>query len=298
MAAHLVIFGCGYLGRRVALEGVRRGMRVTALTRNAETAAELRAAGVAHVVESELQSAQWHSRIGPADYLLNAVSSGRRGAEAARESYVLGMQSIADWARLNPSGTLVSISSTSVYPQSAGERVDESADTSGCGPAGRLQLEAEALAQSAAGFRRWFILRLAGIYGPGRHAWIDALRQGQRRFPAAGRRRLNLIHADDAAAGIWRCFEAPETVSNLILNLADDSPTTKEDVIAWLAQELGLPSPEFVESADTRSVSRRTESGAWPDRAVSAEQAKRVLGWQPRFNGFRDGYRGMGIGRD
>ena len=75
----LVIFGCGYIGSEVARQAMARGMRVTALTRNAEKAQRLEAAGVNAVV-ADLASADWHGAIaGGADYVLNAVSSGGGG---------------------------------------------------------------------------------------------------------------------------------------------------------------------------------------------------------------------------
>ena len=42
----LVVFGCGYVGGAVAREARERGMRVTALTRNAAKAIPLREAGI------------------------------------------------------------------------------------------------------------------------------------------------------------------------------------------------------------------------------------------------------------
>jgi nucleoside-diphosphate-sugar epimerase len=241
----LVIFGCGYVGSAVARAALERGTRVAALTRNAERAAELRAAGIEMVV-SDLASEAWHAQIpGAPDFLLNCVSSGGGGIEAYRHSYVGGMTSIVAWAqRAGAAGTAVYTSSTSVYPQGNGAVVDESAPTAEAGDRAQLLVGAEEIFRGAsAAWRRWFVLRLAGIYGPGRHYLTDQVRTGE--VAGVGEHRLNLIHRDDAAAAILACFVAPTGQGSDIFNVADDGPARKSDVAAWLAARLSLPAPRF-----------------------------------------------------
>jgi len=92
------------------------------------------------------------------------------------------MQSILGWAGRSAEGTFVYTSSTSVYPQTGGMVVDETAPTEGAGANGRILLEASLAPKSGPGVRRWFILRLAGIYGPGRHHLLDQILGGLRRW--------------------------------------------------------------------------------------------------------------------
>src|SRR5437868_4846656 len=122
----LVIFGCGYVGSELAREGLVRGLRVCALTRNEAKAIALRSAGV-DVVLADLAADDWHARIeGGPDFAVNCVSSGGAGLAGYRRSYVDGMDSILRWARTRGAvGTLAYTSSTSVYPQDGGGRVDE-----------------------------------------------------------------------------------------------------------------------------------------------------------------------------
>src|SRR4051812_40236320 len=90
----LVIFGCGYVGSQVARDAIARGIRVTALTRNAAKAENLRAAGV-NVVVADLAGDDWHQQIeGGADLALNCVSSGGAAFEGYRRSYVDGIASV------------------------------------------------------------------------------------------------------------------------------------------------------------------------------------------------------------
>jgi nucleoside-diphosphate-sugar epimerase len=212
------------------------------------------------------------------------------------------MRSILEWARERGRvGTLVYTSSTSVYPQGGGVRVEEerdgedereregeSAKESGKSGGGReekrrILREAERLLRETAGAcERWFVLRLAGLYGPGRVNLVEQVRAGV--VAGRGDRRLNLIHRDDACAAIRAAFAAPKEVAGGIFNVADDGAAPKAEVANWLAQKLGVAPPTFTGAP----MNGRTT--VTPDRVIANDRIKRVLGWAPRFASFREGY--------
>ena len=285
----LVIFGCGYVGRALAHEARGKGASVIALTRNAEKGAELRAGGI-DVVVGELSSSDWHREIGPKpDFAVNCVGSGD-GPDGYRRSYIEGMQSILAWAASSsqPIRTFVYTSSTSVYPQDGGVVVDESAPT-GDGPFnGRIIFESENLLRAAppAVISRSFVLRLAGIYGPGRHYLLNQLRAGQQVLAGDPLHRMNLAHRDDIVSAILVCLTAPAAVGSSIFNVADGAPAPKSEVVGWLAARLGVPAPRF-EASD--GATRRGGEPV-PDRVISSARLQQVLGWRPRFADYRAGY--------
>ena len=285
---HLVVFGAGYVGGAVAREAARLGMRVTALTRNPAKVSALAADGC-DVVIDELASDAWHGKIlDRADFVLNCVSAGGGGIEGYRRSYVEGLQSILAWAQKRGGvGTLVYTSSTSVYPQSGGARVDESAPVGDAVGTSGILVEAENLLRSATSMAcaRWFILRLAGIYGPGRHHLLDQLRAGETEIAGRGEQRLNLVQRDDIVAAVLAAFAVPTEIANEIFNVADDGAVPKSEVVGWLAQQLSRAAPVF--NGETVSV-RRAQT---PDRVIANDKIKAVLGWQPRCPDFRVGYR-------
>jgi nucleoside-diphosphate-sugar epimerase len=285
---HLVIFGCGYVGSALADAALGQGARVTALTRNPEKAAALRARGV-EVIVADLASADWHGAIaGGAEWVANTVSAAASTPDGYRRSYVEGTRSILAWAQRARIGTLVYTSSTGVYPQGGGARVDESASTDGASPTGCVLVEAENLLRAAdhAVLGRWFVLRCAGIYGPGRHYLLNALRAGQGRFAGEPAFRMNLVHRDDIVAAMLVCFSARASVANEVFNLSDGAPATRGELVGWLAQQLGLPAPIF----DGAVPSARKGGEPTPDRVIVAEKIRRELGWRPVFADFRAGY--------
>ena len=286
----LVIFGCGYVGTALARAAVAAGARVEALTRNPEKAAALRSLGLSQVVVAELSSSAWHSQLtGGADFVVNCVSSGGPGSAGYQQSYVMGLQSILAWAATGstPVGTIVYTSSTSVYPQDGGIVVDESAPADGATPNGRIIRESEKLLQaaSAQSCRRWFLLRLAGIYGPGRHHLLDQLRAGAAVINGSGSHHLNLAQRDDIVAAILACLDAPASIAHELFNVADLAPASREEVVRWLAERLERPVPAFAGLAGTRR-------GGVPmaDRRISSAKIQRMLGWQPRYPDYRAGF--------
>ncbi|HTL66460.1 MAG TPA: NAD-dependent epimerase/dehydratase family protein [Lacunisphaera sp.] len=286
----LVIFGCGYVGSALAQAALAAGARVEALTRNPDRAAALRGLGVASVAVADLASSAWHHEIRAApEFIVNCVSSGDGSAESYRRSYVDGMRSILAWAAGGdrPIGTIVYTSSTSVYPQGGGVALDESAMADGATPNGRIIRESEMILEQApaAACARHFILRLAGIYGPGRHHLLDQLRTGPHVLPGSGDYHLNLVHRDDIVRAILACFAAPASLSSRIYHVADDAPARRGEVVAWLADRLGRAAPAFDGSPGARRGGQ-----PMPDRIISAARIRRELGWRPHYPDFRTGF--------
>jgi nucleoside-diphosphate-sugar epimerase len=260
------------------------------LTRNPEKAAALQALGVSTII-ADLADPSWHGRVaGEANFALNCVSSGGGGIAGYERSYFLGMASILSWARLSGAiGTLVYTSSTSVYPQDNGVIVDETAELNRDDERPKVLADTEQLLVALAdrtrrisAADRWFVLRLAGIYGPGRHHLLDQVRAGG--VSGHGHHRLNLIHRDDICAAIWAAFRAPAEIKNEIFNVADDTPTKKSEIVEWLAAKAGAAAPRFTGEPAT---GRRAVT---PDRVIANGKIKQALGWQPRYPSFREGY--------
>lgn len=286
------IFGCGYVGTALAHHLISHGVRVGALTRNPKKAARLRELGINEVIEAELDTRDWHSHISDR-YLavVNCVSSAGGGIDGYLKSYVNGQRSILEWAKSQSIMTYVYTSSTSVYPQGGGMVVDEEADTREAPPTGKVILESEQLLARADYVGRWFVLRLVGIYGPGRHYLLDQLRETNSEIPGSGEYALNMIHLEDIVGAICATLRAEHSIESGIFNIADDTPSSKVEVLTWLANELGLAAPNFNSTEVPEGLKHR--GGRVRDRLVSNAKARERLGWKPRYPSYREGYAGF-----
>jgi nucleoside-diphosphate-sugar epimerase len=256
------------------------------------------------VVEADLIAEDWHPSLDPAGAaVVNTVSPASREPAGYQHSFIAGTQSLARWleksaaAGAPPATDLVFTSATSVYPQSDGSWVDESTPlpTVGLNPTAAALLEAEALhlALASALVRRASVLRLGGLYGPGRHYLLDSLRSGQRTFPGRGDFWVNLLHRDDAVSALCTCLAAPATFTGGIFNAVDDHPVLKQDLLARLARLLGLdPSTILFDPAAPSGRARRRENaaGAVPHRRIANSRLKQ-LGWSLAFPSFEEGFR-------
>ena len=97
MKRKIVIFGCGYVGSKLADKCLKLGWDVTALTRNAGTAKILESKGV-ETITGQLQKQDWYTQINPEqDYIVDCVGAAEPSIEGYEHSYFLGMQSIIEW---------------------------------------------------------------------------------------------------------------------------------------------------------------------------------------------------------
>jgi len=244
-----LIIGCGYLGLRVAKAWVAEGHHVSALTRSSMRAAELTGHGIQPIV-GDICQPQSLASLPAAETVLFAVGYDRASGYSQQAVYVDGLKNVLELMALRIK-RLIYISSSSVYGQSAGEWVDESSECQPRQPGGLCCLSAEKLVtehfpagrsdrecHSSAN-----ILRLSGIYGPGRLlSRIESLRAGE---PLAGRGDawLNLIHVDDAV----RAVQATESIGSpgQTYLVSDDLPVQRADYYNRLAALCDAPPVRF-----------------------------------------------------
>ncbi|MFP4541721.1 MAG: NAD-dependent epimerase/dehydratase family protein [Opitutales bacterium] len=293
----LVITGCGYVGRAVAETALAAGWAVEALTRNGDKAAQLRSTLGLRVVEGDLASDDWHEALDPAGAtVINCVSSGGGGVEGYRRSYLDGMRSLLEWAARGPVRALLYTSSTSLYGDAGGDWVDESTAASVRSPFNEVLLATEQALEAAASagiVPAAAALRLAGIYGPGRHYFLDTMRGDDGPIPGYGDYVLNLIHRDDAARALLAVAAQPPRGYELY-NVADDAPALREEIAAWTAEQLGRPTPPFDPARMSERQRRRAlSSGRPPNRRIANRKLKAAHSWAPQYADFRAGYRAL-----
>lgn len=174
-------------------------------------------------------------------------------------------------------GWLGYLSSTGVYGDTGGAWVDETAPTGGGRRTARADCDGEWLVRGAR------VLRLPGIYGPGRSA-IERVRQGQAHRIDLARQVFSRIHVDDIANGVIAALEGPPGA----YNLADDLPANQNAVVEQACRLLGATVPPL-QSLDQAGLSPMARAYYAENRRIANGKAKRLLGWRPRFTTFREG---------
>jgi nucleoside-diphosphate-sugar epimerase len=258
-----LIFGCGYLGKRVAARWHAAGDEVTVVTRSETRARDFRQRGYEAIVADVTRPESLIARLPPADTTLFAVGYDRSGQQTIAEVYAGGIRNVLNGGTIN----FTYISTTGVYGPSGGNWVDENTPTDPQRDGGHASLAAEEILANHP-IPQSVILRLAGIYGPARVPYLSELRAGQPiQVPTSG--YLNLIHVDDAAsvvlaAATYQTDSPSSWRQPQIYNVSDGHPVSRHDFYREVARLSNSPPPQFVE-ADPNSP-----------RAVRARDNRRV----------------------
>jgi nucleoside-diphosphate-sugar epimerase len=273
----VLVAGCGYVGGALAARLAAEGHTVWGLRRTPERlppgvlpfAADLREPATLDPLPRDL------------DYVVYAAAPNGSTDDAYRAIYVDGLRHVLQALEAQgqrPRRVLLT-STTGVYGQKAGEWVDEGSATEPDGYTGQRPLEGERLLLE--GPFAATVLRLGGIYGPGRTRLIEEVREGR----AVCRPGVwsNRIHRDDCA-GALRHLMLLEDAEPLYVGV-DREPVELCEVQHWLAARLGVPAPS-VSDADSTTPGRR---GRRSNKRCRSDRLLRS-GYRFIYPTYREGY--------
>ncbi|MDC0707390.1 NAD-dependent epimerase/dehydratase family protein [Stigmatella sp. ncwal1] len=255
MAPPLVLLGSGYTLTRLAR--TYEGRTLVAATRDPSRRAELERGG---------------ARVCSVEEALQHVEGAHVVSSIPPEAGLDGR--LAEVLARHPPSRFVYLSSTGVYGGTRGV-VDETTPVASSTPAIQERLEAEARFRPLGAM----VLRIAGIYGPGRGMHTRLL-SGTHRLPEGGGGRLSRVHVEDLVEAIRVVLERGEPGG--LYCVADDRAATQAETASWLCERLALPLPPTVPLATLHETLRG-------DRAVSNARLK-VLGWAPKYPDFTTGF--------
>lgn len=257
--SHLFIFGMGYSASHVAARLRAQGWQVRGTGRGGDM--------------EFADSASVHAALAEATHILSSVPPDRSsGLDPVLTQY-------SDILRASPARWIGYLSSTGVYGDAGGAWVDE---TSIVGT-GRRNARTEADLVWQALDTRVRVLRLPGIYGPGRSA-LDRVRDGSAKRIAMPDQVFSRVHVEDIAGGVIAAFDGPAGV----YNLADDLPCSQNRVIEAACRLLGAPLPAL-QSLEEANLSPMALGFYAENRRVANGKAKRLLGWQLAYPDYEAG---------
>lgn len=275
----LFIFGCGYVGTRLAKRGLEKGLPVWGTSRDAEKRERLTSLGIT-AIDPDDTRAMGEALIHARSILITAAPD-QAGCPGARAIIPALAQAGAwpDWIGY--------LSSTAVYGDRDGGWVFEGDPLNAATLEGARRVKAEAeWLQTGQGMGLCVqIFRLPSIYGPDRSA-LDRVRSGTARRVIKPGQVFNRVHVDDLVSGLEASMVRPSPGG--IYNLADDEPSAAHVLTEWAADALGVAQPPLVEWTDP-SVTESMRRFYLDSKRVSNARAKAELGWRLTYSGWQDG---------
>ncbi|QQE64454.1 NAD(P)-dependent oxidoreductase [Leptolyngbya sp. BL0902] len=238
---YAAILGCGYVGQAVAELWQAQGITVTATTTHPDRLPPLqRVADRAMVVRGN-DGAAVADLLAGQQVLLICVGAGRQANYT--ETYLNTAETVVQALDQAPDLRQIIFTSTySVYGNYGGSWVREDDPAKPATDNGRIMLDTENVLLSAATAERQVcVLRLGGIYGPGRElAKIYGRSAGTTR-PGSGDEASNWVHQEDIVGAIdWAKDQGLSGLYNLV---QDEIPTVRQ-LIDRVSQTYGLaPTP-------------------------------------------------------
>lgn len=269
-AQRVLIAGCGDVGARVARLLRDSGAEVWGLRRSDTPLSD----GIT-LLQADLTNADSLRHLPEhIDHVVYLPTPDTRDRVAYRQVFVQGLQNLLQALDRRALQHIVFASSSAVYGEHNGDWVDEDTPAAPLGFNGEVLLEAEQwLAGSG---QRATVLRLAGLYGPGRTGLFERLRCGRARVRREPPFWSNRVHVDDAACAIVHILGLADPAT-LYLGV-DDTPLPIAQLYGEVAHRLGVPEP--AEGPAPQGIGSKRLSNA----------RLRASGFVPRWPDSRAGY--------
>ena len=277
---NLFVFGLGYSAQHFvhrhghAFEHVAGTVRDTSAPRPLAGDAELLHFG------PDGASPAIDERLGTSDVILVSVAPGTSSDPVlARFGRRL--------AGIKRAQTILYLSTIGVYGDRGGEWVDESATPVPLSERSKVRVQAEkswaALGRDRA--KTVHLLRLSGIYGPGRNPLVNLAQGRAHRYVKPGQ-VFNRIHVFDIASACAAlvAHDGPGEA----WNITDDEPAPPQDVVVYAAAMMGVEPPPAVDFA-TADLSPMARSFYGENKRCANAKIKADLGLELSYPTYREG---------
>lgn len=272
------IFGAGYSGKAFARRIRHEAEWIAGTTRSEEKFGELSDAGLKPLIfDGESLSGEAADTLARTTHLVASAAPGRQGdpvLAAAGKKIRHGMPELR-WIGY--------LSTVGVYGNHDGAVVGEEAE---CRPGSqrseaRVAAEADWLTLGEETGIPVAVLRLSGIYGPGRNGLVNLSKGTARRVVREGQ-VFNRIHVEDIAGALEHLAKKR---SGGVFNVTDDEPSPPQDVVTFAASLMGVEPPPEVsfEEAEMTPMAR----SFWGDNKRVSNEKIRRSGFDFAFPDYR-----------
>ena len=273
--ANVLIAGCGDIGCLLGSQLAEQGHQVFGLRRNVDALPDC-----IQPVQANLTTPVENLPLN-IEYVFYMASAGKYKESAYYQAYVQGLKNLISALETHPVKKLFFISSSSVFGQSEGEKVDESSPTDDSIFSTKRLLEGEEVALNSK--LNATVVRFGGIYGPGRTHLIDLIQEGKAHCMEDV--WSNRIHSEDCAgilSHLLACYEQdPSSVDSLYVGV-DNEPTLSCEIYDWLAEQLSAPEADRKEPSEASRLMRS-------NKRISNAKI-RATGYTFKYPTYKEGY--------
>jgi nucleoside-diphosphate-sugar epimerase len=276
---HVLVAGCGWLGSALGRALVARGDRVTGLRRDPSRAAALAALGIEPLV-LDLAAPGAADHLPAVDAIVACQSAVDDSPAAYRAAYLDATGALLEAGGRDGVRSFLYVGSTGVFGQRDGSQVDETTPTAPASATAEVLVEAEwrVLSAPAALGVPARLLRLSGLYGPGRLGLVERVRRGALALGPGDDAYMNFCLLDDAVAFARAALE--RGAPGAVYHGSDSSPTRRREVVGWIAERLGIAPPH---------APWGSPPAGGPSRQIGSQATRRALGVELRAPSFREG---------
>jgi hypothetical protein len=275
MRKSLFVFGIGYSCLHFIRSHAAAFAEISGTVRSADSHAALAGEPLApFLFDGTHADPEIHERLERADVILVSVPPDKDG-DPVLVHFGAGLA--------DSTARVIYLSSVGVYADHAGAWIDETATVVRDDTRRGLRAHAEAAWQSTCG-DRLRILRLAGIYGPGRNAFVNLARGRAHRIVKPGQ-VFNRIHVDDIVQAIAAAAMHPH---GGVWNVCDDEPAPPQDVVTYAAGRMDIPPPPE-QDFDTADLTPMARSFYASSNRISNARLKTEFGVSLRYPNYRSG---------
>jgi nucleoside-diphosphate-sugar epimerase len=295
----------GALGVPTVTALVAAGHDVRGVARNADKAAQLRAAGAEPVAVDVFDHDAIVDAVAGCDAILHLATNvpplAKAGFMPAWKTHnrlrTEATRHLLDAARIHDIHRFVKESVTFAYPSSGAEWIDESVPVDESIKMLRPTLEGERLVAAYDGAGGvGVVLRFGLFYGPYARAVDEALHTARlHRFPWPGPddAYISSIHLDDVATSVVAALDAPGGLYNVV----DDDPVTKREYVDAFAAAFDLPRLKLLPTRTMRTVAGSSGRMFTASQRVSNRKFHAATGWAPAYRSVREGWAAVGVER-